>query len=456
MHVKNCIIGAGPTGLGAAHRLAELGEDDFVVLERDAHVGGLSASFRDDAGFTWDLGGHVVFSHYEYFDALLDSLLGEDALQHQRIARVRIAGTWVPYPFQNNIRHMPRELVWECVDGLVEAHDRAARETAPAADFAEWIDRVFGAGIARLFMRPYNFKVWATPPERMQAGWIGERVSVVDLRRVLENIILEKEDVSWGPNNTFRFPLEGGTGAIYTRMARPFMDRIRLETPVASVDAASRTIRTTDGQSIAYENLLNTSPLDLLAGKLLSDAPDGLREAATLLEHNSVFVAGVGVAGTRDDDTCWMYFPEDSSPFYRTTNFHNYSPRNTPAGVSARALMAETSFSEYKQEDTAALMQRTVDGLVASALMEIGEKDAILTRWETVLPYGYPVPTLERDRALAAIQPWLEQHDICSRGRFGGWRYEVANMDHSVMQGKEWADRVTRGDTEQTYTIPSK
>lgn len=30
-------------------------------------------------------------------------------------------------------------------------------------------------------MRPYNFKVWATPPEMMDFHWIGERVAVPDL-----------------------------------------------------------------------------------------------------------------------------------------------------------------------------------------------------------------------------------------------------------------------------------
>jgi UDP-galactopyranose mutase len=31
---------------------------------------------------------------------------------------------------------------------------------------------------------------------------------------------------------------------------------------------------------------------------------------------------------------------------------------------------------------------------------------------------------------------------VCSRGRFGAWRYEVGNMDHSVAQGVEWANRI--------------
>jgi len=79
--------------------------------------------------------------------------------------------------------------------------------------------------------------------------------------------------------------------------------------------------------------------------------------------------------------------------------------------------------------------------------------DAVVSTWEVNVDYGYPVPTLGRDRALAAIQPWLEERGIFSRGRFGGWKYEVANMDHSVMQGVEWAERMVLGQEERTYRV---
>lgn len=59
---KIIIIGAGPTGLAAAYRLKELGYDNFKVYEQKSYVGGLCASFKDDNGFIWDLGGHVIFS----------------------------------------------------------------------------------------------------------------------------------------------------------------------------------------------------------------------------------------------------------------------------------------------------------------------------------------------------------------------------------------------------------
>lgn len=449
MHVEHCIIGAGPTGLGAAWRLRELGRESFLVLEREAHPGGLSASFRDEAGYTWDLGGHVLFSHYPYFDALAEGLLGGRFLRHQRESWVRVCGTWVPYPFQNNVRHLPPEARWRCVEGLLPGR----RPQGAPANFRDWIEAVFGRGMAELFLWPYNFKVWAFPPEAMGTSWVGERVSVVDLEGVVRNIVLEKDDVGWGPNNTFLFPERGGTGAIFAALAARVEDRIRYRAPVVRVDARTRTVTCADGTRLTYDTLLNTGPLDLLAGQWLADPSPELVEAAGLLRHNGVQVCGVGLDSPRPRDSrCWMYFPGPETPFYRLTNFHRYSPANVPV-PGRRALMAETSFSGHKPENLATIMDRTLRGLEASGLLDPGESRRAETLWEATLEYGYPVPCLDRDQALQIIQPRLEAQGIFSRGRFGGWKYEVGNMDHSVMQGVEWAERMILDRSETTYRL---
>jgi len=459
MRVKYLIIGAGPTGLGAAWRLSQLGEQDFLLLEANPYVGGLSASFTDAAGFTWDVGGHVVFSHYETFDRLLDDLLGEDVLRHQRESWIRVAGTFVPYPFQNNIRRLPPKLVWECVKGLLDAGREAAsgRHPNPPVHFREWIDRVFGPGIARLFMVPYNFKVWAHPGEAMSHRWIGERVSVVDAERVIKNIILSQDDVAWGPNNTFSFPLCGGTGEIYRRLASRFADRVRLDEACRTIDAAARTVLTGAGRTIAYEHILSTGPLDRLVTETLVGASEGMIEAAGKLKHNGAIIHGLGFDGAPPDPRCWMYFPEDDCPFYRVTNFHNYSPKNTPDpdGMQPRqrAIMTETSFSGYKPEEQASLLGRTLAGLINTTLITPGDTDRLVSTWEQRVNYAYPIPCLERDAALGLLQPALEAMGVFSRGRFGGWKYEVGNMDHSFMQGVQWAERLVLGQKETVYTL---
>ena len=83
------IIGAGPTGLGAAAQLAARGESSFVILEAAGAPGGLARSFRDADGFTWDLSCHLHYSHYQHVDRWWDAALSPDHwLDHRR-------STWV-------------------------------------------------------------------------------------------------------------------------------------------------------------------------------------------------------------------------------------------------------------------------------------------------------------------------------------------------------------------------
>lgn len=84
------IIGAGPTGLGAAYRLKELGHESFHLYDSNAQMGGLASSFTDEQGFAWDIGGHVMFSHYDYYDRVFDALMGSDYQLNMRESWVRM------------------------------------------------------------------------------------------------------------------------------------------------------------------------------------------------------------------------------------------------------------------------------------------------------------------------------------------------------------------------------
>jgi protoporphyrinogen oxidase len=449
---KIVIVGAGPTGLAAAYRLRELGYTNFALLEASDHVGGLASSEKSANGFIYDIGGHVLFSHYEYFDRLFDKLLGNEYQELRRESWVWMFDRFLPYPFQNNIRYLPREVVLECLLGLVEAQ-KQAMDLSRFGNFEQLIHGVFGAGIAKYFMMPYNFKVWAHPPCMMNKEWIGERVSVVDIKRVLGNVVLDRDEVTWGPNATFKYPRYGGTGGIFERM-RPYVeDQLKLNAQTVAIDTERQEVALADGTREQYDVLLSTMPMDLLVDAINGCVPDDVKDAAAQLRHSGSYIVGVGIRQPAPSNKNWMYFPESNCPFYRVTYLSNYSPEVVPDPRTHYSLLCEISRSPFKPVNRNTVVQETIQGLVNAKLISERDQDDIVDVHVISREYTYPIPSLERDGALATIHPFLESREVYSRGRFGAWRYEVGNMDHSVAQGVEWVNRIVldKHDDELTY-----
>ncbi len=441
--VDYLVIGAGPTGLGAAQRLAEAGAD-FRLLERQPVPGGLAASFGHD-GFTWDVGGHVIFSHYPAYDAMLAAVIdADDWVHHPRRAYVHCAGAWVPYPFQNHLDALPAAAARRCRDGLAAL---VAAGIAPdRSSFDAYIRTTFGDGIAELFMQPYNRKVWSHPLERMSTQWLGERVAPPSS----DESRPARSPKTWGPNSEFRFPCRGGTGAIWRSLAsRLPPSRLEFGAAVVRVRAAERVAETADGRRFRYRHLLSTMPLTHLVRQC---GFAGLSDLAGKLAHAAVDVIGIGFEGAPPapiGEHSWMYFPDHDCPFYRATVFSNYSDHNAPPGCWS--LLLEVSHSAHRPRDTHRLAADCLDACRRLGLAG----DAVRSSWHYRAEHGYPVPTLDRDHILDAARGELEPLGIFSRGRFGAWKYEVGNMDHSYMQGREVVERWLLGSAETTIDHPA-
>ena len=114
--------------------------------------------------------------------------------------------------------------------------------------------------------------------------------------------------------------------------------------------------------------------------------------------------------------------------------------------------MLEVSESSMKPVDNASLLKDCITGLVATEMLR--PTDQIVSTYHRRFDHGYPTPTLEREGVLKQLLPKLQEKGIYSRGRFGSWRYEVGNQDHSFMLGVEAADNIVNGAAELTLNYP--
>lgn len=117
-------------------------------------------------------------------------------------------------------------------------------------------------------------------------------------------------------------------------------------------------------------------------------------------------------------------------------------------------MMLEISESSYKPVDVEKILQETIQGCVNVKL--ISGTDEIVSTYHRRLERGYPTPSVERNGSLDQALPFLKKNRVWSRGRFGSWKYEVGNQDHSCMVGVEAVDNILYGAQEFTLNYPNQ
>jgi protoporphyrinogen oxidase len=430
------ILGAGLTGLSAAARLDDLGERDYLIVEREDRPGGWAKTDRS-GDYGADRAMHVLYFRDGETRRRVEQLLDSRWIRHTKNCVIDSMGVRTPFPFHANLHGRPQDLIAECLVGLLETSVDDATP-GPPATFLEWILRAYGPGIARHFMVPYNTKMWTVPPEQMTADWMGGFVPPIDIRRALEGALV-KLDSRVGLNAEFFYP-EMGISALADKLASELQGSVRYNTAATKIAASEKLIYLSDGSVHSFGSVISTIPLPRLA-RITADLPPMVSKAAESLKAMDLVLVDVGVRRPRDEGEHWAYLPDADVLGYRLSTVHNLTDRLLPSGHGLYTV--EIAHSSHRPLPGSSLQNQVVADLVRLGWLR-SESDITFLR-ERRYACAYALPLIGSAQAAAATRRCLEAFDIHPVGRFGEWKY--SNMEDALIDGRAAVDRVAVGST---------
>ena len=425
--MRDWILGGGMTGLATG--LAS----GFTVLESLDRPGGICASYVRE-GYRFEVGGgHWIFGA----DPTMARLIGgaSQIRSYRRRAAVLFLGAHedtrdlrnviVPYPIQNNLFALPKDLRQAALADLLDA-----TPLDEGLSMALWLRQHFGAALCRIFFDPFH--------ERYTAGLFREIApqdgykSPIDKVEVLRGV--DRENTDAGYNATFLYPTSG-LDAVSDWLAKHC--QITYGAAVSRIHREDRTLELSDGRAVPYETLVATAPLNRIVEMAGLQAALGAPDP-----HTSVLVLNLGA--TLPDTPLarhgahWLYVPDSESGFHRIGYYSNVDSLFLPArchGDPGRAsLYIETAFQPGQRPSPEAT--RALTSQIVAELRRSGLIDTVEAEDATWIDVAYTWRRRGSDwlpRALSACHAG----GIEPAGRFGRWTFQgiSASLKEGLLLG---------------------
>ncbi|MDR1952835.1 MAG: NAD(P)-binding protein [Elusimicrobiota bacterium] len=419
------IIGAGISGLSASYFLKKKN----IVLEANLCAGGLCRSFYED-GFTFDCSGHFIHIRDQKIKTFVNKLSG-GLEKINRDAAIFLKNNFIPFPFQANLYYLDEKIKKECIDGILKRKDIKIDNKMP---FIDWSLSMFGKGITKYFMEPYNKKLWSYDLKKMNAQWTGQFVPKPEAKEIIESAY-SKNRSAYGYNSVFYYPKSGGCQALidgFLQKVKPIMNA-----RTKKIDIKNKIVYT-DFYSYKYCKIISTQPIVELI-KQISNVPPKVKEAAKKLKFSNVRCVNIGIKSKNGipailKNKHWIYMPEPSLPFYRVGIYSNVNKNMSPKNSYSFYIEFSSQNNEYKKSAN-----------VINDLKKIGfisKTDEIASINVVDMPYAYVIFDANKDKALKIINEFLNSNNIYSIGRYGAWEYSF--IEKNIQDAKAAADIINR------------
>ena len=408
MQQTNCnilIVGGGITGLSLA---SFLGEDDYLIVEKDSEVGGYcKTTIRNE--FVWDYSGHFFhFNNQEIKDYVLENIECNVVTVNKK-SHIYYKDRYIDFPFQNNIHQLPTDEFVECL------YDLYNKSNDEINSFTDFVKSTLGQSICDKFIIPYNEKLYACDLNKLDYDAMGrffpKPTNFNDLLFQLKN-----NNKTESYNDTFIYPTGGSVEFVKSLLKRVDEDKIFFNTEIIGIDLTTKIAQTNNGY-IKFNKLVNTMPFDTFM-KLTGNKVDNL-------SSNKVVVFNLGFDRKTGIDSNWVYFPGDEI-FYRVGFYNNIFK------TDKMSLYVEIGMEKNQEVDEQSLLKKVLEDLEESGII-VGQK--LVDHQMIVMNPAYVHITKESKEIYNSWNKKNNPNGLFSIGRYGSWTY--CSIEDNIIQAKD-------------------
>ncbi len=454
---KKClVIGAGPSGLVAAHSLLKFGYD-VTIIESSNAIGGMCQS-KHIFNQTVDLGPHRFFSSDKIINDYFREIIGEDFTTVNRQTRIYYKNRFFDYPLK--VGNVLSNLGIFQIAGILISYGLVRINPPKETNtFEEWVVAKFGRKLFNIFFKTYTEKLWGIPCSKIDAQWASQRIKKLSLWETVKaafigNIGNKHKTLI----DQFAYPVNG-TGAFYKKIENnidKLGGEIILNTKVVHLKKEKNQIKSielSDGRKLKADYFISTMPLTHLVNNT-NDIPNEILDKVNKLYFRNTTLVYCEINNSSLFTDNWIYVHSPEVQHGRITNFRNWCPSLYRESKNSILCLEYWSFENDQfwlasDEELFELANKEL-----RTLNLLPENSEILNNHVVRIPKCYPVYETGYMNNLQPVVDYLKGiNNLFPIGRYGSFKYN--NQDHSILMGLLVAKEIATGEKQNLWEINS-
>jgi protoporphyrinogen oxidase len=402
--------------------------ENIHILEKENKIGGLLRSYKFGKIF-YDVGPHIIFSKDKKNLKTILNLLGKNKAKIRRSNKIIFnKKILIKYPFENELHKLPK---LELEYALKMFLNNRYKKIKPK-NMKQFFLKIFGEGILKLYLEPYNNKIWKYPISKMDTQIVA-RIPKPPNKDII-NSAKGIDSEGYKHQLHFNYPVKGGIESLFNSFKKKLNKKIKIYTNqnILKINKNNEFfIIQTDKKKFKSEMLISTIPLNYFY-KLFHPNKKTINYSNNL-KYNSIYISVFKIKGNVGGNNFAFMIPDRDIIFHRISKLNflgkNYYEKNYSF------FEIEITFRKGSKIDK--LNKHLIINRIISGLFKINfikKRSDIHSYVLKKFEYAYVIYNLEHRKSVNSIINYYSKYGVKFLGRWGSWEY--LNSDQVIKNAK--------------------